>query len=104
MNQLPVQIDSLPVWLEQVDVALTGLADYLAQRTLGVPGPGSAEQLRYLQDYLETIKQSVLEGNLPSQRDRKVMSLGWVVSDGWNPSDPLGIRIELIDSYYLHGL
>lgn len=94
-------IGSVEEWLLQVDAAIAWLDRYLRDLSEGKEAPGTVEQIQALRDYLETIRQNVVSAAIPSRRDRSVLSMTWILVDGWNPSDPVGMLIKVIDDFYL---
>lgn len=71
----------------------------LLNRKKGVKGDGSVQQLEFIRDELEQIKNFALTNNLPPKESRYTAFSRYVV-DEWDAKSILGQRLcELADKY-----
>jgi len=85
----------------QLASAISQTREALDATDRGEEMPGVSAQYETLLEYLEKVRDDVQAGTVPPENDRHSQSVGGILVDGWDPSDPLGALILQVDSYYL---
>ena len=73
----------------------------LADCKQGKATPGTAPQYEYILKQLELIQSDLQGEDLPDENARMDRSIGYILTDNWDPKDTLGIELLYIDHYFL---
>lgn len=93
---MPYQVTDL---IRDIDAIIPEIEREELNRKNGIEGDGSIQQLEFIRDELEQIKDYALANNLPSKEKRYTAFSRYVV-DEWDAKSNLGQRLcELADKY-----
>jgi len=86
-------------FIRETNEIISELEAEIQNRKKGIPGNGSVQQLEYIRDELEQIKNCALTNNLPSKAKRYTAFSRYVV-DEWDVTSRLGQRLcDLANKY-----
>lgn len=87
----------------EIDKVLVQVIDQLHRRQIGLPGPGTIEELDFIAQELTSLSESVMRGEiLPT--DRRWLSSAQIVTGTWDYDEQLGEEICRIDYLHRHEL
>ncbi len=87
-------------FLKEADAVLDEVRKRLRQRKRGRTGSGTREQLLLIRDYLNYLRESVVNRTLPAPEQRDADSIAWMFRE-WDPADAFGQRVVALDRYFV---